>query len=80
MHDLNQEPPGNARSFVLEEMVSASELKDFVYCSHSWLLNQQGFRITNTAAEERKAGTARGEDCHQESSSTPILPRKTYRF
>jgi hypothetical protein len=37
-------------------MVSASELKNFVYCSRSWLLNQQGFRVADKTAQERQAG------------------------
>jgi hypothetical protein len=37
-------------------MVNASELKDWIYCNYSWLLNQQGFRVTERAVQERQAG------------------------
>jgi hypothetical protein len=56
MHDRYREPAGNVPSFAPEEMVSASELKDWIYCNHAWMLNQQGFRISDRAAEERQAG------------------------
>ena len=48
MHDINHDLPGNVPSFPAEEMVSASELKDFVYCQRAWLLNKHGFRVTVT--------------------------------
>jgi hypothetical protein len=37
-------------------MISASELKDFLFCHFAWFLNQQGFRNTPKAMEERQAG------------------------
>jgi hypothetical protein len=58
MHDRNEKQPGNIPSSVPEEMVSASELKDWIYCNYSWMLNQQGFRITDRAVEQRQAGIA----------------------
>jgi hypothetical protein len=45
MHDRNEKQPGNIPSFVPEEMVSASELKDWIYCNYSWMLNQHGFQV-----------------------------------
>jgi hypothetical protein len=46
----------------INRMVNASELKDGVYCNRAWLLNQQGFRITDKAVEERQAGVAFHEE------------------
>jgi hypothetical protein len=34
------------RLFASEEMVNASELKDFLFCNLAWFLNRQGFRNT----------------------------------
>jgi hypothetical protein len=56
MHDTNHEQPGHA--FPKDEMVNASELKDWIYCNRSWLLNQQGFRVTDKTVGERQAGIA----------------------
>jgi hypothetical protein len=50
------------RPFAPEEMVNASELKDFLFCNLAWLLNQQGFRNTAKAMDERQAGIAFHED------------------
>jgi hypothetical protein len=50
------------RAFAPEEMVNASELKDFLFCHLAWFLNQQGFRNTPRAIEERRAGIAFHED------------------
>jgi hypothetical protein len=35
------------------EMVSASELKDFLFCHLAWFLNQRGFRNTPRAISLR---------------------------
>ena len=56
-HPANQERP-----FTPEEMVNASELKDFLFCHRAWFLNQQGFRNTPKTMEERQAGIAFHED------------------
>jgi hypothetical protein len=56
-HQANQDRP-----FTPEEMVNASELKDFLFCHLAWFLNQQGFRNTPKAIEERQAGIAFHED------------------
>jgi hypothetical protein len=56
MHDTNHELTGHIRPFAHEEMVSASELKDWIYCNLAWMLNQQGFRVTDKAVQERQAG------------------------
>ena len=62
MHNINHGQPDNLPSFAPEDMVNASELKDYVYCNRSWFLNQQGLRVTNKTAEERLAGIAFHEE------------------
>ena len=61
MHHINHDELDRP-SFPPEEMVNASELKDYIYCNRSWLLNQDGFRVTHTMAEERSAGIAFHEE------------------
>lgn len=53
-----EHPANQDRSFAPEEMVNASELKDFLFCNLAWFLNRQGFRNTPKAMEERLAGVA----------------------
>ncbi len=52
----------NNRPFAPGEMISASELKDFLFCHLAWFLNQQGFRNTPKAIEERQAGVTFHQD------------------
>jgi hypothetical protein len=52
-HQANKDRP-----FASDEMVNASELKDFLFCNLAWFLNQQGFHNTPKAIEERQAGIA----------------------
>jgi hypothetical protein len=56
-HQANKDRP-----FAPDEMVNASELKEFMFCNLAWFLNQQGFRNTPKAMEERQAGIAFHED------------------
>jgi hypothetical protein len=37
-------------------MVSASELREFVYCERAWLLSRQGFAVSQEVQAQRKAG------------------------
>jgi hypothetical protein len=62
MQDINHELADSVPFFRPEEMVTASDLKDWVYCNRSWLLNQQGFRVTEKTAGERLAGIAFHEE------------------
>ena len=62
MHDTNHEQPDTIRLFAREEIVNASDLKDWVYCNRAWFLNQQGFRVTDRAFQERQAGIAFHEE------------------
>ena len=62
MRRTNDKLPGDVPCFSPEDMVNASELKDWVYCHRSWILNQQGFRVTEKTARERLAGIAFHEE------------------
>jgi hypothetical protein len=54
MHD---DTPHNAeRPFSSEDMVSASELREFLFCERAWFLNRQGFRVSAQAEAQRAAG------------------------
>jgi hypothetical protein len=57
-----QHQPDKDRAFAPEEMINASELKEFLFCNLAWFLNQQGFRNTPKAIEERQAGVVFHED------------------
>jgi CRISPR/Cas system-associated exonuclease Cas4 (RecB family) len=62
--------------FSPEEMVNASELKDFLYCRRVWFLNRQGFRVSDKALREREAGIAFHEeraDAARKSSNARAL-------
>jgi hypothetical protein len=44
--------------FAPDELVSASELREFVYCERAWFLSRQGAVVTARAQEHRAAGIA----------------------
>jgi CRISPR/Cas system-associated exonuclease Cas4 (RecB family) len=48
--------PRSASSFPPEEMVNASELREFIFCERAWFLNRQGFRVSPDALAQRAAG------------------------
>ena len=51
--------PQNAERFVPpEEMVTASELREFLFCERAWFLNRQGYRVSAEAEGHRAAGVA----------------------
>ncbi len=39
-------------------MVTASELREFLYCERAWFLNRQGYRVSAEAEGRRAAGIA----------------------
>lgn len=50
-------PPQNGDPlFHSEDMVSASELREFVFCERARFLNRQGFRVSAEAQAHRAAG------------------------
>jgi hypothetical protein len=44
--------------FQPEDMVTASELREFLYCERAWFLNRQGYRVSAEAEGHRAAGIA----------------------
>ena len=42
--------------FPPEDMVNASELREFLFCERAWFLNRQGFRVSAEAESQRTAG------------------------
>ena len=44
--------------FPPEEMVTASELREFLFCERAWFLNRQGYRVSAEAERHRAAGLA----------------------
>jgi hypothetical protein len=48
--------PRSASSFPPEQMVNASELREFIFCERAWFLNRQGFRVSPDALAQRAAG------------------------
>jgi hypothetical protein len=42
--------------YPLEEMVTASELREFLFCERAWVLSKQGYRVSAEAESQRAAG------------------------
>jgi hypothetical protein len=42
--------------FPPEDMVNASELREFLFCERAWFLSRQGFRVSAEAQAHRAAG------------------------
>lgn len=38
------------------ELVTASELREFVFCERAWWLSRQGYRVSRKAQASREAG------------------------
>jgi hypothetical protein len=47
-HDEPFSPP--------EDMVSASELREFLFCKRAWFLSKNGFQVSKQAVSQRTAG------------------------
>ena len=54
MHD--DSPQNGERPFSPEDMVTASELRELLFCERAWFLSRQGFRVSAQAAKQRAAG------------------------
>jgi len=42
--------------FPPEDMVNASELREFLYCERAWFLSRRGLRVSAAAQSHRDAG------------------------
>jgi hypothetical protein len=42
----NDADPHDERFFPPEDMVNASELREFLYCERAWFLSRQGLRVS----------------------------------
>ena len=50
-------PPQNGDPlFAPEDMINASELREFVFCERAWFLNREGFRVSAEGQAQRAAG------------------------
>ena len=56
MHD--NEPRHGESFFPPEDMVNASELREFLFCERAWFLSRQGYRVSAKAESHRAAGIA----------------------
>ena len=54
MHD--DAPEIGERFFPPEDMVNASELREFLFCERAWFLSRQGLQVSAQAASQRAAG------------------------
>jgi hypothetical protein len=39
-----------------EDMIAASELREYIYCEKAWFLTRQGFSVSREAQAQRDAG------------------------
>ncbi len=74
MHDDN--PQYGETVFAPEDMVNASELREFLFCERAWFLSRQGFRVSAQAESHRAAGIAfhetRAAAAHEGASPWPL--------
>ena len=54
----NDGPRNGERSYPPEDMVTASELREFLFCERAWFLSLAGNRVSAQAEAERAAGIA----------------------
>lgn len=54
-HDVSSRPEP---VFGFEDLVNASELREFVFCERAWFLARQGYAVSRHAQAQRAAGVA----------------------
>jgi hypothetical protein len=66
-----------AMPFSEEDMITASELRDFIYCARSWSLARHGFTVAREVQAQRDAGIRfheeRAEHALQGSRPSPLI-------
>jgi hypothetical protein len=56
---MHEDPPqSDGRLFSQEDMVNASELREFLFCERAWFLSRAGNRVSAQAEAQRAAGIA----------------------
>jgi CRISPR/Cas system-associated exonuclease Cas4 (RecB family) len=68
----NEEPAGPENLWADADLVSASELKQFVYCERAWFLDRQGKPVSSEAQAERKLGA----EFHHRSSELDSMRKE----
>jgi hypothetical protein len=74
MHD--DAHPRDERLFPPEDMVNASELREFLFCERAWFLSRIGFPVSAEAELQRAAGIV----FHQERAVAAIKGRSPWAF
>jgi hypothetical protein len=54
MHDNAN--PNDEPFFAPEDMVNASELREFLFCERAWYLGRRGYQVSAQAESQRAAG------------------------
>ncbi len=54
-HNAYQAAP---KEYSFEELINASELREFVFCERAWWLSRQGYTVSPQAEADRAAGVA----------------------
>jgi hypothetical protein len=60
--------------FSTEDLISASELREFVFCERAWFLSRQGLAVSADARERREAGIA----LHQERAGAARTGKRAH--
>lgn len=55
---MDNDTHSGAEYFSPEDMVSAGELREFLFCERAWFLSRRGFEVTAKAQSLREAGIA----------------------
>jgi hypothetical protein len=53
-----QNPAAPSHEYGLDDMVNASELREFVFCERAWWLNRQGYAVSQQMQAKRSDGVA----------------------
>jgi hypothetical protein len=46
------------RAYAAKDLISASELREFIFCERSWFLSRRGLPVSPEAESQRAAGIA----------------------